>query len=252
MENLTHFFTSAITLICLCFAFTMPVHAQNCSSLEFYNCNPSTINSNAIHVNGTLHVTGLGYKCYWVCNGDSLFIAGVGAEHSIWVEAGGYVQIDSILMASDFLVKDYGTVVFVGDTSIQSPPYNYVFLSSKAIISDPLGMASQIICNNVVFDYSKVSISGCDTSYVPTSTGPEIVNNANWTVSDFPSAWIISSVVPVGETEITIINLSGQKIYSFRETGQSTFTLDKATFVRGIYLAFIHTDRGSAVVKLIK
>jgi hypothetical protein len=249
MENLKQFFTSAITLICLCFAFTMPVHAQLCGSIFISNCNPSTIYSNVIRVNGTLHSTG-GYVCYWVCNGDSLFIAGV--EHSVWVEAGGYVQIDSILLASEFLVKDYGTVVFVGDTSIQNPPYNSVFASSKAIISDPLGMANHTLCNNVVFDYSKVSFSGCDTSYIPTSTGPEIVNNAYWTVSDFPSAWIISSVVPVGETKIDIINLSGQKIYSFRETGQSTFTLDKATFARGIYLAFIHTDRGSAVVKLIK
>jgi hypothetical protein len=227
----------------------MPVHAQQCGSLFITNCKPSTIHSNVLRVNGTLYAS-RGYVCYWVCNGDSLFIAGV--EHSVWVESGGYVRIDSILLASEFLVKNYGTVVFVGDTSVQSPPYNSVFAGPKALISDPLGMANHTVCNNVVFDYSKVSFSGCDTSYVPTSTGPEIVKNVNWTVSDFPAAWIISSAVPVGETEITIFNLSGQKMYSFREPGQSTFTLDKATFVRGIYLAFIHTDRGSSVVKLIK
>lgn len=234
----------AIILFLLIFtSFECPkLHAQWCTSLTINSCQ-TTIPASAIRVEGRLD-TIAGYHCYWVCNGDSLFITGV--ELSIWVEGGGFVSIgDSINpgYACEILAEDLATVRFVGDTVQAGYPYNHIWTGPFTNVYDPKGIANRTICSSISTDYSNVSVAGCDTSLAPVVLVENMQPTPNFRIQSFNEYWLI--ILNSEEvSQMALMDISGREIYSNQISVHNPVKLYFQDLPPGIYFIMLEGKSG--------
>lgn len=237
-------------LILLFIAVPDVITAQSCGSIMITGCQ-TTIPANAKRVYGTLDTTG-GYLCFWVCNGDSLFVKGV--ELSIWVEGGGFVSLgdsSNPVLASEIVVKDLGTVIFNGDTIHSNPPYNYVYAESQAIISDPKGISGVYGCQSILVDYSNVALAGCDTSVVPSWISEHFLPQL-FKVVNHSDAWVIKAVSEDLGMNATLSNLSGRQVYQTAGIHYGEIAINKWNLAAGIYILKLQIDGRQRIIKLFR
>ncbi len=178
--------------------------------------------SGLVPISGTLYENFRPYGCYWLCNGDSLFLKGA-SDMRVYAESGSYIFLDTNSLSS---TTSYSGAVWLKDGAIMdsySDPalYNgwvgHVMLESSTSVVHPNVIAAPAYrqCTDIVFIYPAVFPSGCDTTHTTSIDGTKAVANSISIISVLSEKSIkvfISTQDLKFDSELRIFNLQGQEV----------------------------------------
>jgi len=235
---------SILALICvLCTGLSWnSIYAQGCDNGALQPpCNPQ-IAFNAIVVDTFLEVSNPNLVCYWVCNGDSLFLNGaanclVYAEKNAWVRVlGGENYV--------WLLDGATCQIDMGSSS------NFVHRLLSTTLIDNGNLTLDSICTTLNYDYSNAPPNAC------ISTGSfNFELNSSLSIFPNPSDGILTFEDKSGtlsSARLELYTIQGQLIMVRQlQFDAGIHRLQLTGLIPGLFLARISAKEGEMIRKLV-